>query len=382
MNRLRAERGTVTNMQIALVGLVVGFLVSFGLTPGTMRLAHRFGILDHPGEGPDSHKQHAMPVAYLGGIAIALGTIAGALPVTAIDSADPSGTLRSFLVGLGIAGGLSLIGLIDDVRVAPRFIRFFAQLAAAVGAWAAGFRVSLFGSELANLVLSIVWIVGITNAFNLLDNMDGLTAGLAGIAAFAFAGMGILGDLPILAVISAAVCGGAFGFLIHNRHPAKVFMGDAGSLFLGFVLALIGVRIQFNNLKAVTFLVPVVVLGLPIFDTTLVVLSRLRHGRSPFKGARDHVSHRLVRLGLPVPAAVGLLYWTALCLGWLGLVVSRSNGQVGWMLLGFVMTLGVFFGVLLWKIPGYEEQTSPLPSVQEAVDLELMMQRRAGEGGG
>lgn len=120
-------------------------------------------------------------------------------------------------------------------------------------------------------MLTIIWIVGITNAFNLLDNRDGLTSGLAGIAALSFAVMGVVGSMPLITVAAASLAGASLGFLAHNRHPAKIFMGDAGSNFIGFMLALIGARLRFDNLVEVTFLVPVIVLGLPILDTTLVV---------------------------------------------------------------------------------------------------------------
>jgi UDP-GlcNAc:undecaprenyl-phosphate GlcNAc-1-phosphate transferase len=168
--------------------------------------------------------------------------------------------------------------------------------------------------------------------------------------------MGALADLSLLPIVAAALSGAAFGFLVHNRHPAKVFMGDAGSLFLGFMLALLGIRLRFQNLPQVTFMVPVVVLGLPILDTTLVVISRLRNKRPIFLGGRDHVAHRLVAMGLPTRAAVYLMYVGAVCLGWLGLTISRAGPQVGFMLLGFVMALGLYLGVVLYRVPVYGEK--------------------------
>lgn len=262
-------------------------------------------------------------------------------------------TPRQLVLGILLAGGLGLIGLYDDIKPSPRSLRLAVQLLAAGFAWYLGFRVEGTPWEALDVILSILWMMGITNAFNLLDNMDGLSAGMAGVSAFSFMALAGLGDLWVLAVIAASLAGGAFGFLMHNRHPAKVFMGDAGSLFIGFSLALIGLELRFDNLLQVTFLVPVVVLGIPILDTTIVMISRIRAGLSPFLGARDHVSHRLVAMGLPVKTAVGLLYWAGLCLGWLGLVISRSNVQVGWMLLGFVGAIGAFFGILLLRVPVY-----------------------------
>ena len=139
---------------------------------------------------------------------------------------------------------------------------------------------------------------------------------------------------------------------------------------LGFLLALIGLRLRFENLVEVTFLIPVIVLGIPILDTTLVVLSRLSHRRPVFLGGRDHISHRLVRIGLPVRAAVGLLYFAGLCLGWLGLVVSRSTVEVGLMLLGFVAVFSAFSGWMLWKVPVYDDVPEAVESDQDAIERE------------
>lgn len=365
-------------MLIALLALAGGFLVAFAVTPLTAGLARRFGIYDHP--DPSGRKQHHLPTPYLGGVAIVCGAAAGAT-LLLFSGADPFPTpgsepAKTLALGIVLAATLAGFGLIDDIRPLPRTMRVGAQVLAAFVAWELGFRVSATSIPWLNLALTIVWIVGITNAFNLLDNMDGLSAGLAGVSALSFGVMSYLGGLSYVAIAAAAIAGASFGFLAHNKHPAKIFMGDAGSLFLGFTLALVGIQLKFDNLVKVTFLVPVVVLGIPIFDTTLVVLSRLRAGRSPFSGGRDHVSHRLVRVGLPVKVAVGLLYWSGICLGWLGLVISRSNVQVGWMLLGFVIALGVFFGALLWRVPDGAQESSPIARVQEPIDLEELTAHR------
>lgn len=354
--------------------LVLCGIVSFTVTPLTARLARRFGILDHPDD--QRRKAHLQATPYLGGIAIFAGLGAGAPLLALLSRRLPSSLAPELFVGSAIAIGLGVIGLLDDVRPMPRSFRLGAQVAAALGAWAIGFRVAATPWELANVFLTVFWIVGITNAFNLLDNMDGLSAGIAGIAAFSFGVLGFLEGLFVVTLVSAGLTGACLGFLAHNRHPAKIFMGDAGSLFLGFLLAIIGIQLRFDNLLKVTFLVPVLVLGIPILDTTLVVLSRLRHRRPVFLGGRDHISHRLVHVGLPVRAAVALLYWAGLCLGWLGLVVSRSNVQVGWMLLAFVIAVGIFFGALLWRVPVYAEQPGLTPLPEEAVDPDELVTLR------
>ena len=351
-----------------MIGLVaVSYAAAYAATPLTSRLARRFGVLDHPDAVGFTYKKHARSVPYLGGVAILVGLLAGLVFVAVVREGPRDDVVGDLVLVLLLSGGLSLTGLIDDIRPLPRTVRLAAQLGAAVAAWDVGFRVLASPYEPANLALTVFWIVGITNAFNLLDNMDGLSAGLAGVSAISFAVMGLLGGQPAVAFTMLGLAGATTGFLAHNKHPAKVFMGDAGSLLIGFLLAVMGLRLQFENLVEVTFLVPVVVLGLPIFDTTLVLLSRFRHGRPLFLGGRDHVSHRLVRTGLPVPYAVGLLYWTGLCLGWLGLVISRSNVQVGYMLLGFVMAMAIFLGALLWQVPVYDEQDDAVRSDEDAI---------------
>jgi UDP-GlcNAc:undecaprenyl-phosphate GlcNAc-1-phosphate transferase len=366
--RSLGSEDVVTHLEVAVGALLLTGTASFLVTPFTARLARRFGILDRPEQG--LHKTHAQATPYLGGVAIFLGMLVGAPLLLLAGQNRAVALVGDYAPVIGIAVALALVGLADDVWSLPRSVRVVAQVGAAVGAWGFGFRVSSTPWPAFNFLATIFWIVGITNAFNLLDNMDGLSAGLAGVGALSFAVLGAFAHLSVVTTVSAALAGAAFGFLAHNRHPAKVFMGDAGSLFLGFLLAVIGIELEFKNLVEVTFLVPVVVLGLPIFDTTLVVLSRLRNRRPIFKGARDHLSHRLIRIGLPVKAAVGLLYWAGLCLGWLGLVISRSNLQVGWMLLGFVMALGIFFGALLWNVPVYEEDPGYSPLPREAIEAD------------
>jgi UDP-GlcNAc:undecaprenyl-phosphate GlcNAc-1-phosphate transferase len=349
---------------LALAGLAASGAIAYLVTPLTARLARRLEILDVPQD--DSYKKHAAATPYLGGVAIAAGLIAAAVGGLAFSEVrqdiDPT---RGFPLALLLAVALALVGLLDDVRHLPRVVRLGAQVGAAFIAYERGFQVQMAPWEWANAALTLVWIVGITNAFNLLDNMDGLTAGVAGVAGVSFAVMGVVGDLPAVTVVSAAIAGASFGFLVHNRHPATIFMGDAGSLFLGFLLALVGITLEFDNLVKVTFLVPVVALGIPIFDTTLVVLSRWRHGLPLFKGARDHVSHRLVATGIPVGAAVALIYFASLCLGWLALAISRSNVEVGWVLLGFVFAVAIFFGYLLWRVPVYEEELGEMTTPDE-----------------
>lgn len=353
------------DFQLTLSALAVGYAVAISITPFTSRLARRFNIMDHPAVDSAGYKKHSSSIPYLGGVAIFLGTALGSLFLLVASEDETSANVGRWGIVVAVGIGLALIGMLDDMQHLPRSVRAGAQIGAAIGAWAAGFQINITPFMWLNLLIMVVWTVGITNAFNLLDNMDGLSAGLAGVAAITFAAMGVVEGLPALGIVAAALGGSVLGFLVHNRHPARAFMGDAGSLFIGFLLAVVGIKLQFENLVSVTFLVPVVVLGLPIFDTTLVVISRMRHKRAVFLGGRDHVSHRLVQVGIPVRTSVGFLYFSGICLGWLGLAIARANPQVGFMLLGFVLAVGAFFGLLLFRVPVYAEEAAEVAALEE-----------------
>ena len=325
----------------------VALLLSGLLTPLVLRVAVRRDALDRPDE---AHKSHDSPVPYLGGLAIAAGFT---ISIGAATLLAPPANVAEVLVLLGLALGLAVVGLIDDLRGLSAGVRFAAQIAAGFGVWAVGAGTTLMGSEAANLAVTVVWVVGITNAFNLLDNMDGLSAGVAMIAALAFLGIAAANGQFLVAALSAALAGVAAGFLWHNAHPAKIYMGDAGSLFLGFLLAVIGVRLRLvDTPQLLSAFVPILVLGVAIFDTTLVTVDRLRRGVSPLKGGQDHTSHRLVALGLPVPAAIAVIYGVAVALGWAGAAIAAVRVVLAYGLLASSALLLAFAFVALLALPG------------------------------
>jgi UDP-GlcNAc:undecaprenyl-phosphate/decaprenyl-phosphate GlcNAc-1-phosphate transferase len=331
---------------------VASLALSWWFTPLALRVALRKEVLDHPG----SYKVQASPVPYLGGVAIvaafSLAVVAAALVVR------PIGGVTNLSVILGMAFMLSLMGLIDDLWGLPLWPRLVLEIGAGAVVWAAGLGVQLLGIAPLDAALTIVWVVGVTNAFNLLDNMDGLSAGVAAIAAGSFFILAAINGQFLVAALAISLAGCALGFLRHNFHPARIYMGDAGSLFLGFMIAVIGIQLRFDAPVTVTFMVPIIVVGVAIFDTTLVVTTRLIHRLNPMRGGRDHVSHRLVFVGIPVPAAVTLVYAAGIALGWLAVVMSRLDDVVtGGLLMGFVVAFAVMLGVLLARVPVYE--TSP-----------------------
>jgi UDP-GlcNAc:undecaprenyl-phosphate/decaprenyl-phosphate GlcNAc-1-phosphate transferase len=324
-------------------------LLSLVLTPLAMTLAVNRGVLDHP----RGHKAHASPVPYLGGLAM-VGAFSLAVLVAAVVRPPVTGR-GELIVVLAIAFGLSVIGLLDDLRGLGAWLRILCEVGAGIGLYAIGAGVELFHSDVVNAVITVIWVVGIINAFNLLDNMDGLSAGVAAIGAGSILVIAAINDQFLVAALAAGTAGCALGFLRHNFHPARIYMGDCGSLFLGFLLAYLGMKLRFEGSTSVTFLVPILVLGVAIFDTTLVTVCRLGQRLSPFQGGRDHVSHRLVAIGVPVPAAVALIYVAAATLGGVGLVVSRIDQPSAYILTGIVVVLAIFFGTLLARIPVYRE---------------------------
>jgi len=331
-----------------LWAFTLALLAALGLTPIALRIARRFKVLDRPG----SYKIQKSPIPYLGGMAI-VAAFALVVVTGSFLRAPPAGA-EQLAVVIAIALGLSILGLIDDLRGLHPLPRFALQIAAAAGVWAAGIQVELFHVTLPDAILTVLWIVGITNAFTLLDNMDGLSAGLAAIGAGFFFLLGAMNGQLAVAALAAALTGCALGFLKHNFHPARIYMGDAGSLFFGFMLAVIGIKLEFPAPPQVAFMVPILVLGVAILDTSLVVITRLANRISPFSGGRDHISHRLVFVGISVRSAVALVYAAGIALGWLAVVMSRLDLTTGLILMGFVIAVGLFAGVMLGLIPVYE----------------------------
>lgn len=332
-----------------LATFVGAALLTLVLVPVAMKVAIRHGVLDHPG----GYKQQQSPVPYLGGVAIVVAFSIGVL-VAALLRPPISGLGELGLI-MGLALALALVGLVDDLKSLGVWPRLVVMTGAAVWLWSAGVGVQLFDHAVLDGALTVLWIVGITNAFNLLDNMDGLSAGVAAIAAGSFFLIAALNGQFLVAALSVGLAGCALGFLRHNFHPARIYMGDAGSLFLGFMLAVMGIKLRFDAPREITFLVPILVLGVAIFDTTLVTVTRLANRLNPMAGGRDHTSHRLVFVGLPVRVVVALIYVGGGALGWLALAISRLD-DVGtaYLLAGLLLTLATGLGVALGVVPVYE----------------------------
>ena len=329
-------------MLLALgAGLVgIAFILSAGFCMLVRRWAPRLGLVDRPG----GRKAHKAPTPMGGGVAIWLTVVAvlGAGGVVLrLESASLPPALREHVGGLwerapelvtilALATAIMVMGLIDDRVGLDWRPRLAIQIGLATLAVAAGVRVSLYLSgDFAWLAraLSVLWIVGLTNAFNFLDNMDGLAAGVGLIAASLFAAAQVgVGSLFVPGVLLVVV-GALAGFLVHNHTPARLFMGDAGSNFLGFLLGCLTVAGTFSRRGYPTWgvLAPLLVMAVPLYDTTSVVLIRLREGRSPFQADRRHFSHRLVDRGLTPLRAVWTINLVTLACGLGALLLHRVD---------------------------------------------------------
>lgn len=326
----------------------VTLALSLGMTPLALRWAVRRQILDHPSE----IKVQASPVPYLGGLAIVV-SFALAVLVAALVRPPTSG-LDQLAVILGLGVLLSVVGLLDDLRGLSPWLRLGVEVLAGVVLWATPAGGQLFGSGILQLLVTVVWVVALTNALNFLDNMDGLTAGVASIAALFLFVLAAENGQFLVATLAIALAGCSIGFLRSNFHPARIYMGDAGALFIGFLLAALTIKLDLlDQPRLLSVAAPIVLLGVPLFDMSLVIITRVLHRRNPMLGGRDHSSHRLVFVGIPVPASVALIYVGAASMGTLALVLSRVDQTTGVLLLTWIGLVAAMIGVLLARVPVY-----------------------------
>ena len=313
-----------------LTALLISLLASLILAPVARYLALRWNIVDTPG----AHRKHARPVALLGGATILLVSTGVSLLILPTP-ADVKYVLMA-------ATWMALWGLWDDLKHLPSGIKLVLQIVAAIALIVSGIQVHLPLPAAVNLVLTMLWIVGVCNAINLLDNMDGLAAGISAIAMVFFIIMGMDSGQWALAILAASTLGALLGFLRLNFAPATIYLGDSGSLYLGLLVATLGLQLKFPDTSPnATWLVPIVLLGLPLLDTTLVTVSRLRKGLNPLTSpGHDHISHRLNKMGLSVRQTVILLYVVAMGLGGLALWISRQSPATNaWVAVIFVISV-------------------------------------------
>ena len=286
--------------QVDYFFLFVASYVLVGLlTPLMRKIALAQGVLDRPNS---AHKSHKNPVPYLGGVAIIIGVVV----VSYIALISNKFIWSNFWLATSVLGPalvMGLVGLWDDLKSLNPLPRFIGQsIAGIVVAFILILNDNIgnpTGITVLDAAITVIWIVGICNSINFFDNLDGGAAGTVAITAISLTYLAITGDQYFIAALSIVVAGSTLGFLIWNRAPARIYMGDAGALFLGLLIATLTVRFKPSTGNSLTsFSIPILLLAIPILDTTVAVFSRLRRKISPFQGGKDHLSHRLVRAGL------------------------------------------------------------------------------------
>lgn len=306
-------------------------------------VARKVGLRMAMDQPDPTRKVHTVPTPRLGGVAIFLSTLIVTVLLGGFYNIQQ---LTGMLV---CASFVSFLGFWDDRFTLSAWFKLVGQLVATGVLIATGVSVSVFPYAVLNWGVTVLWVVGLTNAINFLDNMDGLSAGISAIAAGYFALICVFTGQYLVGALSVAVLAACIGFLVYNWNPTTIFMGDSGALFLGFTLACIGIKLRFPaNVPAVTWLVPILVLGLPIFDTTLVTISRLRAGLNPLTTPGvDHTSHRLTYAGLTRRESVLTLYVVAFLFGWVALFIMRATM---WEAIPVGIALGLGGLYALWRL--------------------------------
>ena len=334
-------------------------LMSFGLAAGitsvlvplVRALGLHFGFTDKP----DPRKQHSTPMVRLGGVAMVFGFGLALAAVWLLGGFGLLAPARDQLIWSTLAGSLCffLIGLADDLFALSPWPRLAGQVAVSCVIWSEGVRIGAidlpwFSSTGSAIVLSdglsllatVIWLVGITNAINWLDGLDGLAAGVAGIAAVGLVSVSFSLHQVAAGFLAAALAGCCLGFLRHNFNPARIFMGDGGSYFLGFTLAAVSIVGPAKGLTTVSLLLPLLILSLPLADMSAVIMGRLREGRSPFHPERRHLHHRLLRAGFSHRRTVLLIYVFTQWLAALALVVANAEMRFLWLAIASALLVG------------------------------------------
>ena len=332
------------NLDLPLIGivaaaLVVALVVALVATPVVKNLAIRVKAVDVPKDG---RRMHDHPIPRMGGLAIFLGFLLSVLLFL-----DLNAQMRGMLLGAVI---IVVLGIFDDIYSLRAMFKFVVQIIAALVAVLSGNVIetlsnpNVFSADpywnlgILAVPATVIWIVAITNAVNLIDGLDGLACGVSTISSMTLLVIALVVSEGNVAILMAALAGGCIGFLPYNMNPAKIFMGDTGSTFLGYILAVVSIQGLFKFYTIISFAVPFLILGLPIFDTAFAFIRRIAHGQSPMHADRSHIHHRLIDMGLNQKQAVATLYVISAILG-LSAVVLTTSGEGRAMLLFLVLCI-------------------------------------------
>ena len=322
-----------------VLALLVALVISFLATPVVKTFAYKVGAIDVP---KDNRRMHKVPIPRLGGLAIFIGFMVSVLLFVPITP-----EMRSILLGAVI---IVVLGVVDDIMALPAMLKFVVQIIAALIPALGGVRIlafsnpNIFSDNLywvldgLSIPITVLWIVAITNSVNLIDGLDGLANGVSAISATTMLLIALLISEAQVALVMAALVGACVGFMPYNMNPAKMFMGDTGATFLGYILATMSIEGLFKFYAIISFAVPFLILGLPIFDTAFAFIRRIAHGQSPMHADRSHIHHRLIDMGLNQKQAVATLYVISAILG-LSAVVLTTSGEGRAMLLFLVLCI-------------------------------------------
>ncbi|MBR1456048.1 MAG: undecaprenyl/decaprenyl-phosphate alpha-N-acetylglucosaminyl 1-phosphate transferase [Oscillospiraceae bacterium] len=329
-----------------LLAAAVAFGISFLMTPPVKRFAEKVGAIDVPIEG---RRINTTPIPRMGGLAIFLGFV-----VSLLLFVDMRTQVLGILLGAVI---IAVMGAVDDIVTLKPWAKLAGQVAAALVAIRCGVVFQVISNPLAtgamieigwlSIPLTILWIVGCTNAVNLIDGLDGLAVGVSAISALTMLLVALFVSEPAVCVILAALIGACVGFMPYNLNPAKIFMGDVGSQFLGFVLSTVSIAGMFKFHAIITFLVPLLALAVPLADTVFAFFRRIAHGQSPFHADRGHFHHRLLAMGMNQKQAVAVLYGVSAVLGLLAVLLAGDNAvvRIVCLLAAFAISIGVWLFV-------------------------------------
>lgn len=340
---------------------VVAGILAFATTPLAKKFAFLVGAVDEP-RGRHAHEK---PTALMGGIAIFFGFVVSLLVFGSMDR-----QMTSILLGTLV---IIVISAFDDIYDLPAWLRLVVQiLAACIPVFYGGIRIdvlSTFGiganpdivlSEVVSIPVTIVWIVGITNAVNWIDGLDGLAAGVSGISAASLLVISCILGNAYVAVIMAALAGAILGFLPYNLNPAKIFMGDTGAMFLGFVLATMSIQGLFKFYVVVSFLVPFLVIGIPLLDMLIAIVRRVAHGQSPMASDREHMHYKLIDMGFNQKQTVAILYCISGMFG-IAAIILAAGGEFKAILLLLAILVAAAFGVRLIASRERKQETPGKP---------------------
>ncbi len=319
---------------LMLLSLLVSAVVAFGITPLVKRVAYKVGAIDVPKDG---RRMHSVPIPRLGGLAIAISFL-----LTVVLFAEIDEQMRGILLGAVV---ILVLGVLDDCLTLRAWFKFLVQIVAAFLVTSHGCTIRYLSNPIVtssvqyldlgrwSVPITIFWIVAITNAVNFIDGLDGLAVGVSAISAATLLVIALLVAESNIAIVVAALLGACLGFLPYNFNPAKIFMGDTGATFLGFILASLSIQGMFKLYAIVSFAVPFLILGIPIFDICFAIIRRLAKHQNPMKADRGHIHHRLIDMGFSQKQAVAITYMLTAMLGLAAGGLTSSGGGRGLILL-------------------------------------------------